>query len=134
MRKASMFLMFLLAPFLAILLVIKGFPTMAQSLIIPTNTINDEIIVLKQETETLGNVVFQLAATIHEQQQVFAQQDEKILFGRCSPSGRRHIFRKDLPEGESDVHKRKVNFLPFQEDVPGAPAIRALSDSNCPKS
>ena len=100
MRRASIFLMFLLAPFLSILLMIKGFPTMAQSLIIPTNTINDEIIVLQQETETLGNAVFQLATTINEQHQVFAQQDEKITELTSVSSEQKHL--------SDDIYEQKI--------------------------
>lgn len=100
MRKASMFLMFLLAPFLSILLIIKGFPTMAQSLIIPTNSINEEIIVLQQETETLGNLVFQLATTIEEQQMVFAQQDEKITQLTSVSSEQKHL--------SDDIYEQKI--------------------------
>lgn len=114
MRKASMFLMFLLAPFLSILLIIKGFPTMSQSLIIPTNTINDEIIVLQQETETLGNVVFQLATTIEEQQQVFAQQDEKITALTSVSSEQKHL--------SDDIYEQKIL------DILGPASYAYLSD------
>ena len=100
MRRASIFLVFLLAPFLSILLIIKVFPTMAQSLIIPTNTINDEINVLQQETETLGNVVFQLATTIKEQRQVFAQQDEKITELTSVSSKQKHL--------SDDIYEQKI--------------------------
>lgn len=100
MQKASIFLMFLLAPFLSILLVIKGFPTMAHPLIIPVNTINDEIIVLQQETGALGDVVFQLAATIKEQQQVFAQQDEKITQLTSVSSEQKYL--------SDDIYEQKI--------------------------
>jgi exopolysaccharide biosynthesis protein len=100
MRKASIFLVFLLAPFLSILLIIQAFPTMAQSLIIPTKPINDEMIVLQQETEILGNAVFQLAATIEEQQMVFAQQDEKITELTSVSSVQKHL--------SDDIYEQKI--------------------------
>jgi exopolysaccharide biosynthesis protein len=100
MRKTSIFLMFLLAPLLSILLMIKGFPAMAESLIIPTNTIEDEINVLQQETETLGNIVFQLAATVNEQQQVFAQQDERITKLTSVSSQQKHL--------SDDIYEQKI--------------------------
>ena len=103
MRKTSvvlLFLLFLLAPLLSVLLIIKGFPTMAQSLIIPTNTINEEIIVLQQETETLENAIFQLATTINEQQQVFAQQDERITQLTSVSSEQKHL--------SDDIYEQKI--------------------------
>ncbi|MEN6387078.1 MAG: phosphodiester glycosidase family protein, partial [Phycisphaerales bacterium] len=78
MQKISVFLLFLLAPFLALVLVVKGLPAAAQPLIIPTESIKNEIKVLQQDTELMGNGLFQLTATIKKQQRVFAEQDDKI--------------------------------------------------------
>ncbi|HHV63533.1 MAG TPA: phosphodiester glycosidase family protein [Peptococcaceae bacterium] len=100
MRKTSIFLVFLLAPVLSILLLIKGFPAMAESLIIPTNNINDEINVMRQEAESLGDIVFQLAETVNEQQQVFAQQDEKITKLTSVSSEQKHL--------SDDIYEQKI--------------------------
>lgn len=78
MQKTSIFLLFLMAPLLVLFLVVKGLSAAAQPLIIPTESIKNEITVLKQDTEIMGAALFQLATTIQKQQQVFVQQDEKI--------------------------------------------------------
>lgn len=100
MWRGSIFLTFLLAPFLSILLIIKGFPAMAQALIIPADTVKDEIQVLQQETEALGNLVFQFAETINEQREVFAQQDEKITELTSVSSEQKHL--------SDDIYEQKI--------------------------
>lgn len=78
MQKISVFLIFIMAPFLAIFLVVQGLPAAVQPLVIPTETVKSEIQVLQTDTTLLGDAIFNLTSTIQKQQQVFVQQDEKI--------------------------------------------------------
>ncbi len=100
MQKTSIFLLFLLAPLLALLLVVRDLPTAAQPLIIPTASVKNEIKVLKHDTETMGNAIFEITTTIQKQKQVFVQQDEKITELAGVSSDQKHM--------SDDIYEQKI--------------------------
>lgn len=100
MQKISVFLIFLLAPLLAVCLAVKGLPAAAQALIIPTESIKSEIQILQRDTEITGDAVYHLVSTIQRQQQLFVKQDEKITELAGFSSEQKHL--------SDDIYEQKI--------------------------
>ncbi|MEN6324737.1 MAG: phosphodiester glycosidase family protein [Syntrophomonas sp.] len=100
MRKTSVYLLSLLAPWLAFLLAVKGLPASAEAMLIPTANMKNEIKSLQEDTRIMGDALFHLTNTIQKQHQVFAEQDEKITELAGFSSEQKHL--------SDDIYEQKI--------------------------
>ncbi|MBB6217790.1 exopolysaccharide biosynthesis protein [Anaerosolibacter carboniphilus] len=100
MGKINIFLLFLIAPFLALFLVSIDFQKDSRKLEFPMEFLGEQMDILNNEVEYLKNKIDDLGMIVDQQIEVFSEQDEQITHLSESSSSQKEL--------SDDMYEKKI--------------------------